>query len=201
MVVELGEAVEECGGAAVGDAVDVAVGLGDVVRIDGRELGGDVAGGGEDLDCGSGLGNFAGGRFQFVGDVGEAVAGLPGAGGVAFLAEVGASAGGGGEQVVEVEALEDADVSVAGEIGDDVRLAWDRGGGLFVGVHRVEGVKSGRSVCGDDAVPSSADDVPPAWLFGIQRSDTVQDVTLIQERHTPVCVVRAPYAKDDIVRR
>lgn len=189
MAVELGETVEEGGGAAVGDAVDVAVGLGGVARVHGGELGGDVARSGEDSGGGSGLSDFVSGGGGFARDVGEAVAALPGAGGVAFPAEVGAGAGGVGEQVVEVEALEDADVIVTGEVGDDVRLAGDRGRGFFVGVGCMEGVEGGRRVGGDEPVPGSADDVPPAGLFWIQRSDTVQDITLIQERHALICVV------------
>lgn len=196
--VEFGEAVEEGGEGGVDDAVDVAVFDGRVRRVEGWEFEGEGGGRGEPFAEG---GSFAVGVVGCGGDVGEAEAGDGGAGGVALGAGVGEGAGGGGFEVGVVEALEDAEVGVEGEVGDDVGLVVVRGGGLRVGVDGVEGEEGRAGVCGEYALVgwSAVDDVPEAGFGRVEGRDGVEHVAVVEEGEAAESVMRAPDAQDDML--
>lgn len=130
------QSVEEGGVAAVADAVDVAAGLGGVEGVEGREFGRVFFRGGESSR------DFAGGtRGGYLGtaDVGELEAGKRRFARCAFPVHVVERSGCRPFHVVVVEALEDVEVWVGGDVGDDVHLPRFRFRGLLP---RVDGVES-----------------------------------------------------------
>ena len=150
------EPVEDGRGAGVGNAVDVAVEVGEIAAVDGRQFDGRGLGGGPRQDgfthVGGGLGGIDGGEPP-------SLDGVPG--GVAFLADKGAGAGGGGLHVLAIEALDDVAVVVGDEIGDDVGFGGVGGRRLFPGVDGVETKERGGFVSRDDAFAVLAvDDIP-----------------------------------------
>ena len=162
--VEFEEAVEEGRVAAVRNAEDVARGLGRVVRVEGREFGAGEAGGGEER--GDGL-RFGGGDGEGAGagDGGDKEAGEGRFAGRALAVYVVEGARGGALHVVVVEALEDVEVGIGGDVGDDVAFSGVGVRGPFPGVDGVEGEEGVGFVDADQALAVFAVDDEPEVLF------------------------------------
>ena len=118
--IEFRQAIEKRRRATVRDAIDVAVGFGDIFRIERGEFQGLGLVGRKDALRLLGLSVDGVSRAR---DGREAETTEPGAGAVAAGSGVGEGARGGGEEVGVVEALEDGGVVVAGEVGEDVGFA------------------------------------------------------------------------------
>lgn len=159
--VVLDQAVEEGRVAPVADAVDVAVRPRRALRVDAGQFGRVALG-----RHGQGAGAARGARRGDAGaaDVGESEAGQAGFARGAFAVDVVARARGGAFHVVVVEALEDVEVRVRGDVGDDVDLPGFRRRGLLPRVDGVEGEEGLRFVHAHQAVPVPSVDHQPEVL-------------------------------------
>ena len=162
LAVVFDESVEERRVAAVADAVDVAARLGGVSGVEGGEFGRVFFRSGEQCSDFSGFARYG---YRGAADVGELEARQGRFARLAFAVDVVESGGGGPFHVVVVEALEDVEVRVGGDVGDDVDFAALGFGGLLPGVDRVEGEERVRFIGPDEALAVPSVDYEPEVLF------------------------------------
>jgi hypothetical protein len=134
------QAVEECRLSTVSSAVNVPARLGGIKRVEGWELEGDVdAGLKDDFDLFESRGRCQ--RHRVGADVAELEAGERGTSSVFVLAQKVPRAWQRAFQVLAVETLENVEVLVNGDLGDDVCLSGFCGRGFVPSVDGVEGKK------------------------------------------------------------
>ena len=181
--------------APVAHAVDVPAGLGRVVGVEGRQFGRVLFSGGEDGADGAG---FGGGGDAGAADVGESEARQGCFARGAFAVDVVSSARGGAFHVVVVEAFQNVEVRVGGDVGDDVDFARFGFGGLLPGVDGVEGEGWIRFVYADEALTVPSVDYEPEILFVRVEFHGVQHVSRPQDLETAFGVVGVEDAENHV---
>ncbi len=189
----LDQAVQERGIAAVADAVDVAGGFGGVDGIEGWEFRGVGAGGREE---GFDFSGGAGSEDARAADGGQFEAREGRLAGCAFAVDVVAGAGGGAFHIVVVEAFQDVEVRVRGDVGDDVDLARVRLRGLFPRVGGVESEERVRFEHSDEALAVPSIDYEPEVLPAWFKVHGIEQVSRPEDLDTAFRVIGVEYAED-----
>lgn len=98
-----------------------------------------------------------------------------------------------------VEAFEDVEVFVDGDVGYDIHFSWRGGGGLFPCVDGVEGEEGGGFVDADEAFVVYAVDYEPGVLLGRVEGHGVEHVSGPEDFEAALGVVGVEDAEDDVV--
>ena len=193
------QAVEEGRVAAVADAVDVAARLGRVQWVEGGEFGRVCFRGDGYRDH---LSRFDArwGYFRTA-DVGEFEASEGSLARFAFAVDVVQSSGCAPFHVVVVEALEDVEVRVGGDVGDDVGFPLLRLRGLLPCVDGVEGEEGIRFEHSHEALAMPSIDYEPEVLFVRFEFHGVQQVPRPENLGAAFGVVGVEYAENHVALR